>query len=136
MGLLDEMRFSPDGKWILYNSDDSGRHEVYVSPLPMTGERWPVSVAGGLQGRWRGDGRELYYLTLDGTVMAVDFVGGSPPQFGTPKRLFETDLQPAYNLDHIEASGDGKRFLIRVPIQPGAQSMLNVIVNWTSLLPN
>ena len=132
--LVDEPRLSLDGRWIVYNSDDSGRLEVYVGPVPSTGERWPVSTGGGVQGRWRGDGRALYYLTLDGTLMAVDFAAGDPPRIGAAKRLFDTGLQPTYNLDHFEASRDGKRFLIREPVGDTAQRLLNVVLNWTASL--
>jgi hypothetical protein len=73
---------------------------------------------------------------MDGTLMAVDFSAGAPPVIGEARRLFETGLQPTYNLDHVEPSADGKRFLLRMPLQQGAQSALNVVVNWTTLLPN
>ena len=69
--LIDEMHFSTDGKWVAYNSDESGRHEVYVALFPPSGERWRVSLAGGVQGHWRGDSQELYFLAMDGTMMAA-----------------------------------------------------------------
>ena len=59
-----------------------------------------------------------------------------PPAIGGAARLFETGLQPTYNLDHVEPSADGKRFLLRMPLQQGAQLSLNVVLNWTTLLPN
>ena len=93
-GLIDEMHFSPDGKWFAYNSDESGRNEVYVAPFPPSGERWRVSTAGGVQGRWRADSRELYFLAVDGTLMAADFAPGTPPEIGKPVVLFKTPIFP------------------------------------------
>src|SRR6185436_18370187 len=69
--IVDEYHFSPDGRWLAYNSDASGRQEIYVSPLPPTGERWQVSPAGGVQARWRADGGELLYIAPEGAMMAV-----------------------------------------------------------------
>ncbi len=70
-GTLDQAHMSPDGKWVAYNSNESGRYEVYVTPFPATGERFTVSRAGGSQPTWKADGSELYYLTPDGVLNAV-----------------------------------------------------------------
>jgi hypothetical protein len=125
-------------EWLLrlitYNSDESGRNEVYVAPLPPMGERWQVSTNGGVQGRWRGDGRELYYLAADGTVMAVQIGSGSRPQFGVPRPLFKTGIAPTYNIDHYAVSANGQRFLLRVPLQSSEQSAVTVVLNWNSEL--
>jgi hypothetical protein len=133
-GLIDELRFAPDVKWVVYNSDESGRHEVYVMPFPPTGERWQVSTAGGVSPRWRGDSRELYFLALDGTLMAVSFAPGTPPEIGAPVPLFSTGIAPTYHLDHYAVAPDG-RFLLRVPVGSAQSSILNIAVNWTSALP-
>src|SRR5439155_7543755 len=100
-----------------YNSEESGRHEIYLAPLPPTGERWQVSTDGGVQGRWRGDGRELYYLRADGVLTAVPIDPGLPPKIGVPKSLFQTGVVPTYNLDHYGVTQDGQRFLIQLPLQ-------------------
>jgi hypothetical protein len=114
---LDEPHFSPDGKWIAYNADrDGGSMKVYVVPYPPTGERIQVSTAGGGQARWRADGRELFYLSQDGTLMAVDVkTQGRGFVPGVPTPLFKTDLDVRLNLDQYAVSRDGQRFLLSVP---------------------
>jgi Tol biopolymer transport system component len=94
-GLFNETQgqFSPDGRWVAYASDESSRFEIYVVPFPpddgRTGKT-PVSSAGGRQPRWRADGKELYYLGLDGSVMAVDTQKGPVFQSETPHALFRS----------------------------------------------
>ena len=68
---VEQIQLSPDGRWIAYNNADSGRPEVYASATAGGGERWQISNAGGVQAIWRADGRELYYLGLDGGIYAV-----------------------------------------------------------------
>src|SRR6185503_15781114 len=63
---LDEPRFSPDSKWVVYNAGDGGRQQVYLVPVPATGERWQLSTDGGAQGRWRADGNAVFYLSASG----------------------------------------------------------------------
>ena len=107
-GLIDEQHFAPDVKWVAYNSDESGRHEVpTVMPFPPTGERWQVSTAGGVSPRWRGDSRELYFLALDGTLMAVSFVPGTPPAIGLRGAVQDGDCS-TYHLDHYAVASDGR----------------------------
>lgn len=91
-GTVDQAQFSPDGRWIAYNANESGRYEVYVVPFPPTGDKWQVSSAGGVQPRWRGDGNELYYLTPDGVLMAVDIRTDDKVHASTPRALFPTRL--------------------------------------------
>jgi Tol biopolymer transport system component len=71
-GRIDQAQFSPDGHWIAYQTNESGSQQIVVIPLPPTGDKWQISTAGGVQPTWRADGRELYFLTLDATMMAVD----------------------------------------------------------------
>src|SRR5262249_31375853 len=98
-------RFSPDGKWISYTSDESGRREIYVQSFPFNGTRFQVSIKGGDFAVWRRDGRELFYRSLDGTLMAVPVrPTGALLEFGMPKALFS--ISGAY-----EVSLDGQRFL-------------------------
>jgi hypothetical protein len=79
--LEDKGRFSPDGKWLAYQSDESGRSEVYIQPFPPTGEKWQISNDRGGQSQWRGDGKELYYSTITTPVrmMAVDITAADRP---------------------------------------------------------
>jgi eukaryotic-like serine/threonine-protein kinase len=130
--LLDEERFSPDVKWVAYSSDESGRQQVYVTPFPPTGEHWQVSTDGGVHPRWNGNGRELFYLALDGTLMAAAMEPGSIPQIGKPAALFKTDIAPTSIFDHFGVSADGQRFLLKLPVAGREESRLNVVVNWTS----
>jgi eukaryotic-like serine/threonine-protein kinase len=133
-GLMDEMRVSPDGRWLAYNTDESGRQEVYVLPLPATGERWQVSTSGAVQPRWNPRGGSLFFMSLEGRLMEASFAGSSrPPRIGTPTSLFETGVFPTYNFDHFAVSPDG-RFLVRRPVESGGSSALHVIVNWPALL--
>ena len=129
-----EARLSPDGKWIAYSTDRSGRFEVEVRSFPVPGARLPVSLQGGGYPRWRADGRELYYLSPDSQLMAVAVTPGDPPVFGNPARLFEVHLVAhpdrgnfaAYEYD---VSADGSRFLINRQIAAPVTSM-TVVLNW------
>ena len=94
VGGINQSQFSPDSRWIAYHSNESGRFEVYVTPFPTTGKPLPVSSGGGVQPVWRQDGRELYYLGLDGTLNAVAIRTGDQPEFST-RPLFQTGLLPA-----------------------------------------
>ena len=87
-GIVDEYQFAPDGRWLAYNADASGRHEIYVTALPPRGEQWQVSAAGGVQARWRGDGRELYFIAPEGALMAVEIGAGPTFTPSAPRRLF------------------------------------------------
>jgi hypothetical protein len=127
-----------------YTSDKSGRREVYVRPFPPAEGEWSVSIAGGSQPRWRGDGRELFFKGADGKMMAVPVRAETPsgsgdkPSFdaGTPVALFDA-AQMAYLgndvLFEYDVTPDGKRFLIDTTSTRGvASSPLTVVVNWTA----
>ena len=81
-------QFSPDGRWVAYASNESGRSEIYVQPYPADGGKWQVSTDGGIQPRWRADGKELFYLTADDRVMAAEIEAGETFQPGVPHMLF------------------------------------------------
>ncbi len=122
--------FSPDGKWIAYSSDESGRYEVYVQPYPTTGAKWQVSKDGGNRPKWRRDGKELFWLTDSGTLLAADVTAGPAFQSATPRRLFETRIQEP--VERYAVSADGKRFLIPLEgtVEADANRSLTVIQNW------
>jgi Tol biopolymer transport system component len=121
-------RFSPDGRWIAYGSDESGKFEVYVRPFPGPGGRWQVSTSGGSNPRWRGDGKELYYLSLDNTIMAVPVSAGTAFQAGAPRVLFPVHPNPNPFGSVYDVSPDGKRFL--VDSVSGSTPPLTLLVHW------
>jgi Tol biopolymer transport system component len=121
--------FSPDVRWIAYTSDESGRDEVYVQPFPTTGARVQISLDGGSQPFWRDDGRELFYVGLDGALMTVSVTPGSELGYGRPQRLFAADLYTASSTRSYAASRDGKRFLLVAPTESAARPV-TVVINW------
>ena len=105
----NEARISPDGRWLLYTSDDSGRNEVYLTRFPEVGTRRTVSSGGGARPLWRQDGRELYFVGSDNRLMAATM--STDGVVGTPSPLFQAGL---YNALYVPAP-DGKRFLVARP---------------------
>jgi Tol biopolymer transport system component len=133
----DKGRFSPDSKWLAYQSDESGRAEVYVQPFPPTGEKWQISNDHGGQPQWRGDGRELYYSTFSTPtrMIAVDIaVKDRKLHAGIPHLLFETAVQDIGARNRWVATRDGQKFLAVVPVSENLVHNFRVIVNWPSLL--
>jgi serine/threonine-protein kinase len=135
---------SPDGEWLAYASDATGRFEVFVRPYPAPGRVEPVSGEGGSNPVWRPDGRELFFLAPAGgkrRMMAVDFVPGSPPRIGQPHILFEFDPRDL-NFDCTpvrcyEVSPDGRQFYVwqndaPPPLPPVTH--INIIENWVEHL--
>ncbi len=127
-------RFSPDGRWIAYDSRESGHDEIYVRPYPGPGGKWQVSTQGGSEVVWNPNGRELFYR--EGTaMMAVDVATQPTFKAGNPHKLFDGPyvLSPLSNANY-DVSSDGKRFLMLKP-ETGTLSMqLNVVVNWADEL--
>ena len=121
--------FSPVGDLVAYSSNESGIFEIYVETVPRSDRRWPVSTNGGYEPRWRADGREIYYLSGDRTLMAVPV--GAGPSFGIPAPLFKTYVSPGVTSlrTHYVPSRDGQRFLVNSAIDP-SPSPITVVVNW------
>jgi eukaryotic-like serine/threonine-protein kinase len=130
-----DAQFSPDGKWIAYQSNESGRFEIYVQPFGVTGNKLQVSTNGGAQVRWRRDGKELFYIALDGRLMAVPVTLSSNAygaEAGTPVPLFVTHIGGAVQspLKHqYVVSPDGQRFLMST-VPEEAAAPITVILNW------
>lgn len=126
---------SPDGRWLAYASDLSGRYEIYVRALRDGTEERLVSTGGGMQPRWRGNGRELFYVRADGMLMQVSVSSGARFDAAAPTALFQTGfptvLNP-YRTDYVPAS-DGQRFLMKVPVKQAPPSIM-VVLNWPALL--
>ena len=109
----DMAAVSQDGRWVAYESSESGRWEVYVAAYPTFTGRRQVSIAGGCQPLWRRDSKELFYLTLDGKVEAVDVRGGATLDTSTPHMLFRAPVIVNPNQGEFCVTGDGKRFIFR-----------------------
>jgi hypothetical protein len=133
---VEQAQLSPDERWIAYNNADSGRAEVYVAPVPSNGHRWQLSDAGGVQAVWRADGRELYYLGLDGGLYAVELAAA--PDVAEPSRprlLFRTQV-PVISavVEQYRVTRDGQRFLFCLPQTSVQREPLRVLLNWRSKL--
>ena len=130
---VDEPQVSPDGRWLAYESDDSGQWEVYIQPFRRPGPRVPVSVDGGGQPKWRRDGRELFYLSAASRVMSVPIKQDALKlDVGVPVALFESgSFRPGY--DDYAPSGDGQRFLVKVPKEKRTLQM-RVLLNLPSMV--
>ena len=129
----DQTQVSSDRKLIAYNSDESGRWEVYVATFPGFTQKRQVSLAGGMQPRWRRDGKELFYLAADGTMMAADITGEAPPMSGMPRPLFETRLSPSPNVPQYDVTFDGSKFLVIEPAGTGGEP-ITFVLNWPAAL--
>ena len=126
-------RYSPDGKWVAYYSDESGDNEVYVrSVLPSRG-RLLVSTSGGSRPKWRGDGKEIFYLSATGELMAAAVKdNGASLEIGIPKPLFQMYLAPF--LPSFDVSSDGQRILAVSSPTNKLPSPITVVVNWDPAL--
>jgi Tol biopolymer transport system component len=133
-GVVDEPEFSPDGRWVAYNADDSGRHEVYVKAFPPSDDRWQISTAGGAQPHWRGDGRELYFLAPDGSMMAAEIRTSAAVEASSPRVLFRTRLGANGTTDQYDVTPRGDRFLLMLPAGDRRLPPFGAIPNWPSLL--
>jgi eukaryotic-like serine/threonine-protein kinase len=131
-----QSQVSPDGRFVAYASDESGQLEVYVQTFPVPGPRWRVSTAGGADPRWRGDGRELFYLAADRKMMSVDVVPGPQPRYGTARPLFQTHVKYLWQdtRNHYDVTPDGQRFLLLVPHADPRSTAYTLILNWKHAL--
>jgi Tol biopolymer transport system component len=136
-------RFSPDGKWLAYNSNETGAFQIYVRAFPpaataatRSSEQWQISQNGGFDVRWRGDGRELYWVTQDGQIWAADIETRSGRvQSGTPHRLFTASIYTS-TAGSFDVTPDGQRFLLLLfASQAEGSTRLNVVSNWQVSLP-
>jgi len=128
-------QFSPDGKWIAYESNETGRFEVYLRAFPNGGRAVPVSASGGAQVRWRRDGKELFYIALDGRLTAVPIQVNSSGQIepGAPMPLFPTRLGGAVQAlerQQYVVALDGQRFLMSTVPDNISPSPITVVLNW------
>ena len=130
-------RFSPDGRLIAYASDESGQPEIYVQSAPPGLSRRIASRGGGAQPMWKGDGRELYYLGLENTLMVVDVGTGDVPSLSPPRPLFPLRLRTLPFIavrNHYAVTRDGQRFLVKAP-RNDPQASFTLLLDWTSEVP-
>jgi serine/threonine protein kinase len=129
---------SPDGRWLAYSSDETGDYEIYVQSFSaegkLGGNKKRVSTSGGKFPVWRRDGKELFYVAADGSMMATPVkTGGNEFEFESPKPLFKTRMLP-FNFHEFDVSHDGQRFLIGTRIGEPTAPPPTVILNWTALM--
>jgi eukaryotic-like serine/threonine-protein kinase len=129
----DQTQVSPDGRWVALNSDESGRWEVYVATFPGMTDKRQVSIEGGMQPRWRRDSKQLFYLSLDGTMMATEMSAARQPASSIPRPLFRTRLSPSPNVPQYDVAADGTRFLVLEPAHSGGEP-ITFVLNWGAAL--
>ena len=127
--------FSPDGRWIAYTSNEGGQLDVYVQPFPEPGTKSQVSRDGGSHPLWRSDGKELFYLAADGTMMAVAIGAARSLDAGVPHALFQTSASTLAPNQAYAVTKDGRRFLVNVRSrESSAAAPLTVVLNWTTAI--
>ncbi len=128
-------QFSPDGRWVAYSSDESGRTEIYVAPFPGPGAKWQISETGGNYPRWRRDGKELFYWSPDDQLMAATVRSDAVRMVVEEVRpLFQMRRPGGGTRSFYDVSRDGQRFLHSVPEDQNASTPLTLVTNWPALL--
>jgi Tol biopolymer transport system component len=132
-----EGQFSPDGHWVAYQSNESGRFEIYIQSFPVASGKVRISTNGGAQARWRKDGKELFYIALDGRLTAVPLMlssNGQTIDVGKASPLFTAHLTlgplPAIQRHQYVASPDGQRFLMNITNEEQTGTPITLILNW------
>ncbi len=128
-------QISPDGKWVAYESDETGDWEVYITPYPGGGGKLQVSRGGGREPRWRGDGQEIFYLDPKGNLVSVTVNSEGSLTTGSPTPLFQTHARAevsSSDLFSYDVTPDGKRFLIDRYVKPAQTPPLSIILNATT----
>jgi Tol biopolymer transport system component len=126
----DQGAFSPDGKWVAYGSNETGRFEVYVRPFPGPGREWQISTNGGNSPRWRADGRELYFVAPDRKLMAAAVITtAGNVSSGVPQTLFQTHMTRVPDKQQYDVARGG-RFLVLTELQETSTEPIHVLLNW------
>ena len=125
--------FSPNGRFVVYDSTESGRLEVYVQTFPLSGQKWLISSGGGGMPRWREDGKEIFYLTEDGRVMSAELKSDSSFENVVTKQLFQSEIKLLSGYP-FTATPDGSRFLVNTPAEANNPAPMVVLVNWPATL--
>jgi eukaryotic-like serine/threonine-protein kinase len=125
--------FSPDGHWLAYGSDESGKFQIYVTSFPKPGRKWQVSREDGAYAYWRADGKEIVYHGFSGQIWAVEVaLRADSVELGVPKPLFKLPIPPKAGGPDIYPTADHQRFLYLDRGNPKASALLNLVVNWTA----
>jgi Tol biopolymer transport system component len=125
---------SPDGHYLVFQSNESGRPEIYVQEFPQAKSKWQVSADGGREPYWRGDGREIFYRAPNADIMAVPVEKAATFVAGTPKALFRPRFPSVIARGLYRPTADGQRFLVLSALGREALAPATVILNWTSAL--
>jgi Tol biopolymer transport system component len=128
-------QISADGKWVTYASDESGTWEIYVTSFPGAAGKWQVSRGGGTEPRWRGDGKEIFYIAPSGVLMAVPVNSEGTFVTGTPAPLFQVHGRApisSTDLFTYDVAKDGKRFLVNRYVKPEHVAPLTILLNTAS----
>jgi serine/threonine-protein kinase len=124
-------KVSPNGQWLAYSSNETKRNEVYVMTFPNPGGKWQISTSGGTYPVWSRNGKELFFVSADNKMMAVDIgASGGKLEAGIPRALFDVRLT---TLQGFDVSKDGK-FLVPTPVEQTAAVPMTVVVNWPATL--
>ena len=125
-------QFSPDGRWVAYQSDESGKNDVYVAPFRGPGGKWQISTGGGSNPRWRQDGTEIFYQAPDNKLMAAAVNGkGGSFEVGAVKPLFQTRPSTGFRYNYFyHVFPDGQRFLVNTAPEQAASAPITVVLNW------
>ena len=123
--------FSPNGKYVVYSSGESGKDEIYVQTFPAAADKWPVSTSGGFSSRWSQNGRELIYVQTDGKIMSVSVKADSTFEAGVPQPLFDVTMARSPRGDDYVVSTDGQRLMFVSRGNDGSLPPINVILNWS-----
>ncbi len=128
-----QARFSPDGRWVAVQSNESGRPEIYVQSYPVPSGRWQVSTSGGRDPEWRADGRELFFRALNDSLTAVPITPGETFEWGTPQALFPSGAPTApLTMSVWKPSADGQRFYILREQVSGRPAPITVVIDWAA----
>ena len=125
---------SPDGRFLMYVSNETGRDEVYITAFPEPGSKPRISREGGLQPRWRSDGGEVFYVSADGQLTAVELDLDSGFDAGVPKELFHVGPPGGSFRSNYAAAANGQRFVVLKRLAGARAQPLTVVLNWTAEL--
>jgi Tol biopolymer transport system component len=131
-----QARWSPDGKWFAYTSDEPGSREVYVQPYPPTGGKWQISTDGGSEPQWRADASELFYVSRDRKLMSVAVTAGETFEWGVLRPIGDigTPIVTAPFGSSYAVAPDGQRFLVNAVLREATATPIAVVLNWPAAI--